>query len=272
MHLVLPKYKSMNTAARPLLHRMARAGLTAKGIVYVLLGALAFLAAFEIGGQRNRDASRGGVFRMIMDWPAGKWLLVLLAAGLVCYSAWRFIEAFSPHSSAHKKWLKRGRYLFSGLAYLSVAITALTLVFKNKSSDSDQNQQMAATLLNQPLGEWITAIAAIIISIIGIYQLWYGFSEKYKKHVQEQDIHQHAHLLLFSGKAGYMARGIVWLVIAYFLLQAALHSRATDAGDTTKAFSFIESMKAGSVLLGLIGLGFVAYGIFNFIRARYERL
>ena len=42
--------------------KMARIGMISKGIVYVILGILAFMAAFEIGGASNKDANSSGVF------------------------------------------------------------------------------------------------------------------------------------------------------------------------------------------------------------------
>jgi hypothetical protein len=60
-------------------------------------------------------------------------------------------------------------------------------------------------------------------------------------------------------------------VIAFLFFRAAFHAAASEAGSTGKAFRFIENSPLGSLLLGLLGLGVIAYGVFNFIRARYER-
>jgi uncharacterized membrane protein YidH (DUF202 family) len=260
-------------ASKPLVHRLARTGLVSKGFVYLMLGALAFMAAVEWGGQSNSTASRSGVFRTVKEWPAGQWLLIILATGLICYSAWRFIEAFSPHGKAEGKWSKKARYFLSGLIYLSVAFTAFTLAFGNGSDSGSGNQQLASRLLSQPLGEWLTGAAALILAGVGLYQLWYGFSEKYCKHVQGLNLQEaKSKIMLSSGKIGYMARGLVWLILSYLLFKAALHHNASEAGDTAQAFQFVESIKYGSVLLAAVGVGFVAYGVFNFIRAKYEQM
>jgi hypothetical protein len=252
--------------------KVAIIGLISKGIVYVTLGVLAFMAAFELADQSNNDASRDGVFQVIKDFPGGAWLLILLAAGLVCYSIWRFIQTFTNSGIEQKKFSKRLRYFFSGLAYLSVAFTAFQLASQNTKSNGDSNQYMAAELMSKPFGEWLLGIAAVIIAAVGIYQIYYGLSEKYRKHVQNLNIQSEGStLLLRAGKIGYVARGVVWLVISFLLIQAALHSNSSEAGGTSKAFQFVESSTYGSYLLGGLGLGLVAYGIFNFIRARYER-
>ncbi len=248
--------------------RVARLGLIAKGIVYFILGILAFMGAFELGGQTDAGANRKGVFDFILDVPGGRWLLGFLSAGLICYSLWRGVQAFIPDKET--KWIKRLRYLFSGLAYLSIAFTAIKLILHTDNGNSDRNRKLAAQLLESGYGQWLLGAAALLMAGIGIYQIWYGLSEKYKKHVQRLgDGGRHA-LFLYSGKVGYVARGIVWLIIAYLLLQAALHDNAAEAGDSGKAFLFVENARFGSYLLGVLGIGLMAYGFFNFVRSRYE--
>jgi len=256
----------------PWVQRIARTGLTAKGIVYLILGILAFMTAFEMGKQSDDKANQGGVFEFIQELPAGSWLLGFIAAGLLCYSIWRGVQTFAnTKESAKKQWLKRLRYLFSGLTYLSLAFTATQILTHSKKENGDQNQHWAKELLNQPFGQWLVGIAALAISAVGIYQVWYGLSEKYKKHVEGLNLHSaKANLLMASGKIGYVARGVAWLIIAYLFLRAAIEANAQEAGDTAKAFQFIENSSFGSVLLGALGIGFIAYGIFNFIRARFE--
>lgn len=250
---------------------MARAGYAAKGVVYVLLGVLAFMAAFELGRSSN-EASRGGVFKMVRDAPGGVILMAVLALGLVCYALWRMVQALAPQYGHETSTGKRVLYFFSGLAYAGVAYAAIRMALWNEDSGGNQQQSLAATLLDRKGGQWLTGLAALILVGTGLYQIYYGWSEKYRKYVQESQINsRHASLLLRSGKAGYIARGLVWLVLGYLLFRAALHARAAEAGDTTEAFRFLEGSPLGSYLLGAVGLGLAAFGIFSFIRARYER-
>ncbi|RPD43843.1 DUF1206 domain-containing protein [Paracnuella aquatica] len=252
--------------------KLARAGYASKGIVYMLLGVLAFMAAFELGSA-SADASRGGVFKMVRDAPAGGTLLLLLAVGLFGYVAWRMVQAFAPAYGHEHKKSKRALYFLSGLGYAGVAVAALNMALGKSSSGGGNSQQtLAATLLDKPGGQWLVGIVALIMLGTGIYQLYYGWTEQYRKHVNEGQVHTpHASLLVRSGKVGYIARGIVWIILAYLLLRAAMHANASEAGDTSEAFQFLEGSPMGSYLLGAVGLGFVAYGIFNFLRARYER-
>ncbi len=256
---------------------LAKAGLTAKGIVYCLVGVIAFMAAFHIGGQSASGADTTGALRSIEDLPAGKWLLLAVGVGLLCYAAWRVVEAFTHKQQGEKevkKWGQKARYLLRGLGYLSIGIAALRMALQSSggSGGGGGNKTIAAELLSKPMGQWLLGAFALIIAGVGIYQIYYALSEKYKKHVSSMHYSSGASsALVKTGKAGYVARGIVWLIIGWMLLKAAMEARASEAGDTAQAFGFLQNSSYGSYLLGIIALGVVCYGIFCFVRARYEK-
>lgn len=248
---------------------IAQAGLVAKGFVYILLGLLAFMAAFELGGKGNDSATKTGALQLTQDLPAGKFLLIAIALGLLCYCVWRGIQVV--REKGKDAWKKKILYLFSGLAYLAFAITALRMV-SGDNSNGNQNKEIAGELMSKPFGQVLVGLGGLILAIVGAYQIYYGLSEKYRKHVQGLSLQStQSSLLLRSGKVGYISRGVVWLVIAFLFFRAAVHARASEAGSTGEAFQFIESSPYGSALLGVLGLGVIAYGVFNFVRARYER-
>ncbi|WP_266205703.1 DUF1206 domain-containing protein [Pontibacter kalidii] len=252
----------------------ARFGLTAKGVVYCLLGILAFMAAFEIGGQSTESTERSGIFRTIQDMPAGNVLLALTALGLFCYAIWRFIQAArdtEDKGSDAKGVAKRLRYVFSGLVYGSFAVLAARIVLGSGGGGSDTRQTVTAKLLEQPFGQWLVGILAVGTIIAGIYQIYYGYSDKYRKEVQSGGLkHEVEHQMIRAGKLGYMARGIVWLVIGYLFLQAALKSSSSEAGGNKAAFQLLENASYGSFILGAVALGLICYGIFMFMRAKYQ--
>lgn len=251
---------------------IAQAGLIAKGIVYCLLGIFAFMAAFRINGQSTKDTNKEDVFSFIQNQTGGQILLAVIALGLLCYSLWRGIQTFADTEDKGdnaKGLAARSRYFFSGLIYTSLAAYAIKMLFTGKKNSDDSKQGMAQELLNKPYGEWLAGIAAAIMICVGIYQVYYGLSEKYSKHVDKAGTGDNKKILLGAGKIGYVARGIVWLILGWLFTKAALHSNANEAGDTSKAFSFLEA-SYGPYLLAAVALGLICYGLFNFIRVRYE--
>lgn len=254
----------------------ARVGLTAKGVVYCLVGILAFMAAFEIGGGSSNGAGKKGVFQFIENQPFGKWLLGLVALGLACYAIWRFIEGIKDtenEGTDAKGIAKRFRYVFSGLVYGALAYLAAQMVLGSSSSGGggSSRETLVSKLLQQPFGQWLVGIVAVGIMISGLYQIYYGLSDKYKKKVQHVGLkHDIEEKMVKMGKAGYVARGIVWLVIGYLFLKAGLQSNPQQAGGSSSAFRFLENSSYGSYLLGAVAIGLVFYGIFMFMRAKYQ--
>lgn len=246
------------------------AGLFAKGTVYLLLGILTAAAGLHLFGKSESSADKSGVFELVSHQAGGKILLGLIAIGLICYCIWRLIQVFADKENKGygKKGLAiRTRYLLSAIAYGAVAYQVVQMVISDDPGSGDSFQKMASELLNKPYGQWLIGLGGLILAGIGIYQIYYGYSEKYRRHVNQVGGKD---FLLIAGKVGYMARGVVWLLLAWLLLKAALHANPGEAGDTSKAFSFVSDMSYGSYSIAAIGIGLIAYGVFNFIRAKCE--
>ncbi len=253
--------------------RFASVGLAAKGVVYCLLGLLSFMAAFGLGGQK---ADKQNTVNFIYDQPFGKVLIAIIVIGLLCYVAWRFIQAIKDTESKGKDAkgsFTRVRYAFSGLAYLGLAFSALKLIFNGKSSGGGNSRQMVVSaVLEQPLGQWLVGLAALGFFATGIYQVYKAYSGNYRKNISYDGLKSTQQKAFDrAGKLGYAARGIVWFILGYFLLRAAMHNNASEAQGTRQVFDFLQNT-GGALLLGVVALGLVAYGIFMFVRARYEHI
>ncbi len=251
-----------------------RFGLTAKGVVYCVTGILAFMAAFDLGNQGDK-AGKSGVFGFITDQPFGKVLLAIVALGLICYCIWRFIEAFkdTENKGSDAKGLSvRARYFLSGLAYSLVAVYAVKFLFTtHNKGDNNSEKMVAGELLSKPFGQGLVGITGLVIIGIGIYQIMLAVSGKYKKHVEEGHAQiKSKSLLLRAGKVGYISRGIVWLITGWLFIKAGWLSDAKQAGGTNAAFKWLQTSDYGSYLLGGVAVGLICYGIFMFVRAKYQ--
>ncbi|GAB3171117.1 DUF1206 domain-containing protein [Telluribacter humicola] len=255
----------------------ARVGLTAKGVVYSLVGILTFAAAFELGGSSGSSSSQGSkmqILQWIQNQPFGQILLGLIAFGLLCYAIWRIIEAVrdTERKGDDSKGLAiRAAFFTSGLLYGALAFFAGRMLFGNSGgSGGNSRQTLVQKLLEQPFGQWLVGIVALVIIGIGLYQIYRAISGKYREKVQRARLDSEVkETLIKTGKAGYIARGIVWSIIGYLFLQAAMQSDSSEVGGTSSAFSFLEK-NYGSWILGVVALGLLCYGIFMFLRARYQ--
>lgn len=261
-------------SARPeWVERLAKAGLIAKGIVYCLIGILAFMAALELGSTSTSSANQSGVFNFIAEQTFGKILLGVIALGLLCYSLWRLIQAIkdTKNKGTDAKGIsQRFMYAFRGLVYAALAFTAAKIAIGEGSSNSNSNESFVSQLLQQPYGQWLVGVVAVVIAIAAFYQFYLALSDEYKKTVESAGLkHETEDFMIKFGKFGYIARGVVWLILSYFFLRAALQSDAQEAGGTSSAFRFLEQSSYGSILLGAVSLGLICYGLFLFMQAKY---
>lgn len=268
------RLSNITTDTKSWVKRLARFGLAAKGLVYLLSGVLALLGALSIGHRSGQSADKSGVFSFVYQQPMGKVLLAAIAIGLLCYAAWRLVQGIKDtegKGNNFKGLAKRGSYIFRGLLYISVAAYAGKLLLHHTTSNGDSNEKLAGQLINKPFGQELVGIIAICMFISGIVQLFNAFSGRYKKYVQYAQHKSHiASLLIKTGRLGYTARGIVWFIIGWLFLKAAVKSSPGQAGGSGDVFQWLQSWDHGDVLLAIVAAGLVCYGIFMFLRARYQ--
>jgi Domain of Unknown Function (DUF1206) len=71
------------------LELLARTGFLVKGLLYIVIGALAFAAATGIGG---RVTGTRGALLTILAQPFGRTLLLVAITGLLGYALWRVLQ------------------------------------------------------------------------------------------------------------------------------------------------------------------------------------
>ena len=101
---------------------LARFGFAAKGVVYMIIGVLAVLAAFGDRGEQTTDSR--GALQEVLTQPFGQVLLGVIAVGLFGYAAWRFVQAIfdtENKGSDAKGIFTRIGYAGIGVLYASLA-------------------------------------------------------------------------------------------------------------------------------------------------------
>jgi hypothetical protein len=254
--------------------RLARLGYLAKGIVYAIVGVLAVQAAFGAGGQTTDTK---GALSAIAAQPFGKFLLALLTVGLIGYVVWRFVQAVQDpeHKGDDAKgWATRLGYAVSGLIYASLAFTAIGLIRGSGGGGGGNSEQdWTARLLAQPFGQWLVGLVGAFVIGLGFYQLYQAYKAKFRKQMKLQEMSPTEETWATRiGRFGLGARGVVFCIIGFFLLQAARQSDASEVRGLDGALQSLAEQPYGPWLLGIVALGLVAYGIHMAVQARYIRI
>lgn len=264
---------AQDAAANPWVERLARLGFAAKGIVYALVGLLAAQAAFGSGGQKT-DAQ--GALRTIVTQPFGQILLSLVAIGLLGYALWRFVEAAADpeHKGSDAKGiLQRCSYVGNGLIYAGLALTAARIVLGSNGSSGNASRDWTARLLAQPFGQWLVGTVGALVIGLGVYQFYAAYKAKFRQKLKLDEMSNAEQAWTVRiGRLGLAARGVVFAVIGFFLIQAARQSNPNQARGLGGALESLEQQPYGSWLLGTVALGLIAYGTYYIIQARYRKI
>ena len=256
------------------IEKLARFGFIAKGVIYVLLGILAVMAA--VGQGSSQQADRNGVLQLIFEQPFGRILAILLVIGVIGYAIWRFIEAIKdPYQvgSDSKGMLKRVGYFVSGLIYTGFALSIIRLLAGSGSGNSNSRQTLTAKVLQMDAGPFLVILAGVIVIIVGIVQFYRAYKTEFNKRLNTQSLSSDVkEWITRIGRIGYTARGIVWLIVGFFVVRAGMESDASEVKGSQGVFSFLEQLSYGQWILLAVAIGVVAYGIFQFVKARYYQI
>ena len=252
---------------------LARLGFAAIGVVYLLMGTLALLAA--LGQRQGARADQKEAVQRLQEVPGGGVLLGLIAVGLLGYIGWRFTQALRDtegKGSGAKGLGTRLWFAASGLFYSGLALYAGRLALQGRAEKgSDAPQSLTATVLGWPGGDWLILAAGVVVIGIGLFQGYRAFSGRFKSDVNASSLSATQQQLVYrAAQVGITARGIVVALIGYFLVQAGQQSRAGAVGSTDEAFDLLAAM--GPAALGAVAAGLVAYGLYMLVQAKYPVL
>ena len=240
-------------------------GIGAKGIVYLLIGSLTAFAAFGIVGQK---AGSQNALEFISEQTFGKILLFAIAVALSGYVFWRWNQSYRAIKSDGKKSKLKSIVTFgSGLFYLFLVYTSLTIIFGN-GSQSGSTGSLLVELFSSSLGVILACLVGVILFLKAAYEFYQVYSGKFEDKLNMGSLGaKKRKLLRRSGKIGLTARGIVSGFMGYMILKAAIKGNAENIGKK-EVFSFIEN-EFGLTIMGVIAIGLAIYGIAMLIRARY---
>ena len=249
---------------------VARAGLVAKGTVYVLLGVVALLLAF---GKSAGEADQRGAMEELVQQPGGFAVLLLVAIGMCSYALWRYSEAAfgvagEDGAGARVKSLARA------VTYTLLAITAFTILAQGSGgSQAKQNQALTARVMHHEGGRWLIGIAGVVIAIVGIALGYEALARKFEKHLNRARMSQGAYRLTVAlGMSGGAARGLVITTSGVLVVSAAVTFDPQKARGLDQALRSLRDAPAGPALLCIVAIGLVLFGLYTYCEARWRRV
>ncbi|WP_439947485.1 DUF1206 domain-containing protein [Streptomyces sp. BBFR109] len=251
----------------------ARAGLAARGVIYLLVGVLALRVAF---GDGDRQADRNGALAAIADKPFGAVLLWALGVGLAGMALWRLSEAvFGAAGPDGRKAGKRLAAAARCVFYVSVAWSVLSFAAGSgggRSSD-EQSRDLTARAMAVPAGQWLVGAAGVGIAVAGVWMGVQAVRRHYRKKLKLGELSPRTRRLIdVTGVGGGAARGLVFATAGVFAVRAAIDYRPNQAKGLDDTLRSLADTPFGPWLLALVAAGLVLFGLFSFALARWRRV
>jgi hypothetical protein len=250
------------------LARAARVGLAARGLIYVLVGALAIQVA---RGDSERTDQKGAL-QKIAEQPFGRSLLWVIAAGLLAYGLWRLGEGIWGRrevTDEKKRTLKRVESVASGLVNIALGLTAARVATGSSSGGGD----VSRNLLDANGGETIMFVIGLVLIGVGIALAWRGLTTDFEERLKTGEMSPRAYDVVHRlGQAGYLARGVVVGLVGVLVIKAAMDHDPDKASGFDLALKSLAEAPFGKLLLGSAALGLICFGAYSFAEVRYRRL
>ena len=252
---------------------LARAGLVARGVVYGLIGILAIKVAFGSGGETT---DQQGALKTIAGQPFGKVLLVLVAIGLAGYALWRLVRAAigrGPETGADDA-KDRISGVVSGIAYAALCVTAVKiLIGSSSSSSSSKTEKATGGVLDWPLGRYLVIAAGLVVLGVAVDQALKGIKQKFLEDSKTEQMSPGVDQAFTAvGVVGHLARAVVFALIGWFVVKAAIDYDPDKAVGLDQALAKLSSSAFGPVVLGIVAAGLIAFACYSVLDARYRRV
>jgi hypothetical protein len=248
---------------------VARAGLVAYGVVYLMIGWLAIQLAL---GDREGSPSSSGAMRQLAQQPFGDILIWVIALGMFLLVIWQGLEAAFGHrdEDGGKRVVKRLSSAGKAVIYAVIGVSGVKVAMGSGSSGGKGQDTMTAKLMNMTGGQFLVAVVGLAIIAYGVYQIVLAWTEKFAKKLDgEGRSGKSGTAYIAFGKAGYAARGVAFVIVGGLFGYAAITHDPKKSGGLDQALFEVLDKPFGPLMLCLIGIGLFCYGLFTLARARH---
>ena len=249
---------------------LARAGLTARGILYILIGWVAILVAL---GNHSHQADQQGALQLLASTSFGRIVLWLIGIGFAGYALWRLSEAAFGVTGEGNGAGPRLKSLGRAIIYAAFAYLTFKVIAGTAGNESKKQQDFTANVMHHSGGRWLVGIVGLIVVIAGVTLMVEGLRARFMKYLQTSQMSARTRKLVRRlGMIGTTARGLVFAAVGALIVDAAVTFNAAKAGGLDKALLTLRNQPFGEFLLIAAALGLLAFGLYGLAEARWRRV
>lgn len=253
---------------------LLRGGWIARGISYSGAGILA--ASLVIAGaRRSEEPTQKGAVALIADAPFGKVLLLILAVGLALFAAWELITVATEDRSEVMDWFDHIGKLIGVGFYAFLGFTAVQFVFFGGSGGGSGSMlnDVTSRVMQYPLGRIAISGVGVVLGAIAVRRasrVWSGdFSDSLDNSAMSET---HRQTVSTLGRAGEAGRSLSFLLMGGFFVAAGWNNSSSDAKGLDRLLYSLTGSPLGRAAVLVVGVGFLAYGLFCIVSSPARRL
>lgn len=157
--------------------------------------------------------------------------------------------------------------------YFALAFTTVSIAMGSGGSNGDSKSKgFASSLMSAPAGRILVAAVGIGIIAGAIYHVYKGWTNKFLQDLKATGGREISKAVRITGSIGYIAKGFALGVVGVLFTYAAITADPDKAKGLDGAVETLLGAPGGQILVILVGIGFAAYGLYSFARARYARM
>ncbi len=261
---------------QPFVKRLAEFGFYTKGVLFIVIGALAILVA--IGDRSGKLADPTGAMTIVAQYTFGKVLLIIFIAGAFGHGAWNILRGAADVDNAGKSWqgiVKRSIAVGAGLFYFFLAWTAWSIVVTVgvEVQNGVVQKTLTGLILALPLGSVLVFLLGLIVIGAGVNECYRGISGKFQETFRLRELEGGKRkIVTVLGALSFTARAVIFGLIGYFFIMAAIASDANQAVGIDGALLALAQTYYGKMLLFIAAAGLICHGVLSLYEARYRRI
>lgn len=265
-----PEEVASKASDHSILETFARGGYAVNGLLHLLIAGIVSRIALGGGGE----AEPSGALQALADAPFGLvllWIVFLGYAGLAIWQALDAVTGYRPGSEAASV-ADRLKDIAKAGVYVGLAWTSWRFVSGSGTDSGERTADFTSTLMSVPFGRFLVGLVAVAVAVVGGYHLWKGLTKRFLDDLEDNADGHLGDAVTVAGVAGYGSKGGALIMVAALFGWAAWTADPEESTGLDGAIQTASGSPIGVTLLVLVAVGFMAYGIYSFARARYAEL
>ncbi|MCO4276456.1 DUF1206 domain-containing protein [Pseudarthrobacter sp. HLT3-5] len=249
---------------------VARSGFGVMALLHIIVGFIAIALAF---GQPGQAEATGAIEQLGANpWgPAVLWSCVVACTGL---ALWQLSEA-TLRARRLPNAQRLGKLISSGclaIVYGSVGLSFAGFAVGIRGDSGDTTRDISTALLDAPFGLPVLVAVGLTTMGVGVYFVVKGVRRGFKEELFRFEGTRRGRLIDALGVTGHVAKGIALNLAGLLFVIAAGKQSPEESTGLDGSLKALRDHPFGPHLLVAIGAGFICYGLFALVRARFGRM